>query len=88
MGIYHGTAATPSSKLVFSPSNFMILLKSGQNRAVYEFKKINISTMQGCRNSKTELEGTVICAISGRVRTDFAKANNLSPIYHHSLKGS
>lgn len=38
--------------------------------------------MQGCRNHKTELEGIVICTISGRVKTDFAKGNNLSPIYH------
>lgn len=87
-GIYHGIAAIPSSKFVFSPSSFMTLLKSGQNRSVYEFKKINICIMQGCRNHKTELEGIVICAISGRVKTDFAKGNNLSPIYHQSLKGS
>lgn len=44
--------------------------------------------MQGCRNYKIELEGTVICTISGRVKTDFAKGNNLSPLYHHSLKDS
>lgn len=54
----------------------------------YEFTKINIYIMQSCRNDETELESIVICAISGRVKTDFAKGNNLSPIYHHSLKGS
>lgn len=84
-GDYHGIAAIPSSKLVFSPRNFTTSLKPGQNSAVYILKKINIYTMQDCRNYKTELEGIVICIVSGKVKTDIAKGNNLSPLYHHSL---
>lgn len=58
----------------------MTLLKSGIVLFVYEFY-----TMQGCRNYKTELEGIAICTISGTVKTDFAKENDLSPTYHHSF---
>lgn len=39
MGIHHGIAASPSSKLVFLPRNFTTSLKSGKNSAVFVLKK-------------------------------------------------